>query len=200
MASTYRSLFGLVICASAAVASFSAKADVFNLTGDVLSATFDFPTSSTQSVYDHFTVNPFTVNGTVETQLVGNASSNNELDVEFNSNSLVLTADDRLSFGAFSFGGPEFSVVSGVPFNPVSQVVTSNGALVSADVSDGVLYVNLEGDIFPVGTQITVDFASDVSATPLPSTWLMLLSGLVGFGFLAYRRPKNSSTAAFAVA
>lgn len=27
-----------------------------------------------------------------------------------------------------------------------------------------------------------------VSATPLPSTWMMLLSGFVGFGFVAYRQ------------
>ena len=185
----------MVVCASAAITGFSAKANVFDLTGDVISATFDFPTSSTQSVYDHFTVNPFTVNGTVETQLVGNALSNDELDVEFNNNSLVLTADDRLSFGAFSFGGPEFNVVSGVPFNPESQIVASNAAPVSADVSAGVLYVNLEGDIFPIGTQITVDFANNVSATPLPSTWTMMLIGFAGLGFFSYRDSKKAIAA-----
>jgi hypothetical protein len=35
----------------------------------------------------------------------------------------------------------------------------------------------------------------DASATPLPSTWLMLLSGFVGFGFLAYRGAKRGSAA-----
>jgi hypothetical protein len=34
-----------------------------------------------------------------------------------------------------------------------------------------------------------------VSATPLPSTWTMLIAGFVGFGFLAYRRTRNGSAA-----
>jgi hypothetical protein len=33
------------------------------------------------------------------------------------------------------------------------------------------------------------------SATPLPSTWLMLLGGLVGLGFIAHRGSKNGSAA-----
>jgi hypothetical protein len=36
---------------------------------------------------------------------------------------------------------------------------------------------------------------SSVAATPLLSTWLLLLSGLVGFGFVAYRRSKKSAAA-----
>ena len=40
------------------------------------------------------------------------------------------------------------------------------------------------------------DFAQfSSSATPLPSTWLMLIAGFVGFGFLAYRGTKKSSAA-----
>jgi hypothetical protein len=34
-----------------------------------------------------------------------------------------------------------------------------------------------------------------VSATPLPSTWMMLLAGFVGLGFFAYRGTKNSAAA-----
>jgi hypothetical protein len=34
-----------------------------------------------------------------------------------------------------------------------------------------------------------------VTATPLPSTWLMLLSGFVGLGFFAYRGTKKNSAA-----
>ena len=36
---------------------------------------------------------------------------------------------------------------------------------------------------------------SSVAATPLPSTWLMLLSGFVGLGFLAYRGTKKNAAA-----
>lgn len=45
----------------------------------------------------------------------------------------------------------------------------------------GLLAVDSSGDF--------AQFSS--SATPLPSTWLMLLSGFIGFGFLAYRGTKN---------
>jgi hypothetical protein len=39
-----------------------------------------------------------------------------------------------------------------------------------------------------------VDFElTAVSSTPLPSTWLMLLSGFVGFGCLAYRGTKKNA-------
>jgi hypothetical protein len=38
-------------------------------------------------------------------------------------------------------------------------------------------------------------FTYTTSATPLPSTWLMLLSGFVGLGFLAYRRTKKNAAA-----
>lgn len=41
--------------------------------------------------------------------------------------------------------------------------------------------------------------AIDVTATPLPSTWLMLLSGFVGLGFLAHRATKKRTAALAAV-
>jgi len=37
--------------------------------------------------------------------------------------------------------------------------------------------------------------AINVTATPLPSTWLMLIAGFAGFGFLAYRGIKKNSAA-----
>lgn len=40
----------------------------------------------------------------------------------------------------------------------------------------------------------TTNYSSDL-ATPLPSTWLMMLSGFIGFGFLAYRGTKKNSAA-----
>jgi hypothetical protein len=36
---------------------------------------------------------------------------------------------------------------------------------------------------------------ASVSATPLPSTWTMLIAAFAGFGFLAYRGTKKSSAA-----
>ena len=40
--------------------------------------------------------------------------------------------------------------------------------------------------------------AYSVAATPLPSTWLMLLSGFVGLGFFAYRGSKKNGVALLA--
>jgi hypothetical protein len=39
-----------------------------------------------------------------------------------------------------------------------------------------------------------------LAATPLPPTWLMLLSGFVGLGFFAYRGKRKNAAAAFAAA
>ena len=41
------------------------------------------------------------------------------------------------------------------------------------------------------GSPIIDDVA--ISQTPLPATWLMLLSGLLGLGFFTYRGTKNSA-------
>lgn len=38
-----------------------------------------------------------------------------------------------------------------------------------------------------------------ISSTPLPSTWIMILTGLVGLGFFAYHGTKNRSAALAAV-
>jgi hypothetical protein len=63
--------------------------DRVGLLGDVISGSYDFPTSS--SVYGRFnySVNPFVVNGTVETTLT--VDGNMTTDVNFNASSLVLT-------------------------------------------------------------------------------------------------------------
>ena len=42
---------------------------------------------------------------------------------------------------------------------------------------------------------VTFTDQDDISATPLPSTWLMLLSGFVGLGFFAYRGTKKKASA-----
>jgi hypothetical protein len=43
--------------------------------------------------------------------------------------------------------------------------------------------------------EISSGIGNSPNATPLPSTWLMLLGGLAGLGFIAHRGSKNDSTA-----
>ena len=44
---------------------------------------------------------------------------------------------------------------------------------------------------------LTFNYAA-VSATPLPPSWTMMLIGLAGFGFVAYRRQKQNTAIAAA--
>ncbi len=45
------------------------------------------------------------------------------------------------------------------------------------------------------GTVFSTDITFNVSATPLPSTWTMLIAGFVGLGFFAYRGSKKNAAA-----
>jgi hypothetical protein len=42
----------------------------------------------------------------------------------------------------------------------------------------------------------SIEFSPNLATTPLPSTWLMLLSGFVGLGLFAYRGTKKGSATA----
>jgi hypothetical protein len=45
----------------------------------------------------------------------------------------------------------------------------------------------------------SLEFSPNLSSTPLPSTWLMLLSGFLGLGFFVYRGTSKGSAATAAV-
>jgi hypothetical protein len=45
----------------------------------------------------------------------------------------------------------------------------------------------------------TIDLTARITATPLPSTWTMLIAGFLGLGFFAYRGSKKGSAAVAAV-
>jgi hypothetical protein len=49
------------------------------------------------------------------------------------------------------------------------------------------------------GEGFAFDYAAGagVSATPLPPSWTMLLIGIVGFGFVAYRRQRKEAPISF---
>ena len=71
------------------------------------------------------------------------------------------------------------------PLAPYSYTFnTSGGQLAFAMVPAGSAYIGNVLDNVTLNT----------SATPLPSTWLMLLGGLAGLGFIAYRGTKKTAT------
>ena len=71
------------------------------------------------------------------------------------------------------------------------QAADSVDYLLSCTSSAGCFFTE-GGDTYPIT-------AGSTSPTPLPSTWLMLLSGFIGLGFFAYRGMKNNSAALAAV-
>jgi uncharacterized protein (DUF2062 family) len=82
--------------------------------------------------------------------------------------------------------------------NPFTYKFSSNDSYVSGYF---LLQSYIAGSPDTVFTEANVDlstlrvFALDgsyVSATPLPPTWTMMLIGLAGFGFVAYRRKSTS--------
>jgi len=58
-------------------------------------------------------------------------------------------------------------------------------------------FVNVffNGDPYMANYVFIDTFSPNLAAAPLPSTWLMLLSGFIGLGYYAYRGTKNRSTA-----
>src|ERR1022692_1480948 len=75
---------------------------------------------------------------------------------------------------------------------------SSFNALYGADTVTNV-YFTLDGGWGGNGPQAltlnSINIEIPNAATPLPSTWLMLLSGFVGLGFLAYRGSKKNAVA-----
>lgn len=166
----------------ASAAAAPAWAGLKGLDGDVISGSFSAP-------HIGFTVNPFTVDGTVETILgsfLGNLAT-----VDFSDSSVVFTVLEGFGSGSGAFFGPTFTILSGNPFEPVRSVTASNGQPVSAFLSSGVLSVDWQGVQFNTGDTVTVTFG-----VPEPGTWAMMLAGFAGLGFMGYRASRKTAVAA----
>ena len=78
---------------------------------------------------------------------------------------------------------------------PTNQILGVSATLYYGLVSPPVAgcggYCAIVGSVVETGL-----VGSEVSATPLPSTWLMLLSGFVGLGYFAYRGTKKRTALA----
>ena len=69
----------------------------------------------------------------------------------------------------------------------------------SADITSAVLYVDTTSGSSGIPDYVFIDnftfSGSAVAATPLPSTWTMLIAGFIGLGFFAYRGTKTTRSA-----
>jgi VCBS repeat-containing protein len=149
-----------------------------SLLNDVILGSYDYPNSSSVN-YGQFsyTVNPFVVNGTVETTLlVGNSVNYSAWSVSFNANSVTLTMvpapNSDVFYSADPFNGPVFTVLSGDSFGSVTGMVVNNPDCVpcnsiTAYVLGNSLFINWEGAGGMVGDSITIDFAP---VPPVPPT------------------------------
>jgi hypothetical protein len=71
-----------------------------------------------------------------------------------------------------------------------AQAFFSNNNLINIMLAGGLNNVQLAfNETMSGGEGFSFDYTTaSVSATPLPPAWTMMLIGLVGFGFMAYRR------------
>jgi hypothetical protein len=106
----------------------------------------------------------------------------------------VITSVGGLGPYSLTSGGLLFTS-SSAPINgtpPASPTefnlfVDGGGATVASDNSNNV-NAEFRGDL-------TIDQVVGVSSTPLPSTWTMMIAGLIALAFLPYRRRRNRSSA-----
>lgn len=173
-------------------------------------------TSAKANTYDvDFTGSVFDVNATITT---GAAAPGGGYDI------ISITGTDTSSlFGTQNITG--LVTANGTPpsqgtyyasnglgwnyndvFYPSAPYVDNNGLLFTdADgnylnlYSVGTSYYlsvdNPGGSLWDPGDLGTLSVSDPPSVAPLPSTWTMLLAGLVGLGFFAYRGTKKSSVA-----
>jgi hypothetical protein len=75
-------------------------------------------------------------------------------------------------------------------------IVLGNGydlTIGAANANPGLYNANCCGSNNPIYSYPLVSFdLGPVAATPLPSTWTMLIAGFAGLGFFAYRRARKS--------
>ena len=99
---------------------------------------------------------------------------------------------DAISSGQ-TLSGFKVSDASQTPYASVAWFVFETSLSGNASSATGCVYCNGSDNLLAPQTQS--GFEGTASATPLPSTWLMLLSGFVGLGFFAYRGAKKNSVA-----
>jgi hypothetical protein len=134
---------------------------------------------------------------------IGNDNSNYFAFVQINGSfSQTFTANQSgtltlswIDAARSNFGGTETYTVSvndqqvGI-YSPTNSAFAPETSAAFSVIADNVYTVTFQG-VDPTLTDSTafIDNVS-ISSTPLPSTWTMLLIGLLGVGFIAYRGTK----------
>ena len=125
---------------------------------------------------------------------------------------VVYTANPPSPSGSFTLGLADvnttpdpstpsitFTFEGGLP-----QVTTGSGGFIAQNSSGGfgltccgadVSYPGLYGPTYTDDGGTWVTTTADISTTPLPGTWTMLIAGLAGLGFVACRGSKKRSIA-----
>ena len=158
---------GAAILSVALATSANANTYDFSFSGLGVSGSGEFITASVSS--------PFAVtgvSGTISDSQIGpgafaitGLSSYASAD-----NLLYYPTQPYVDFGGISFttnGGGDFNIGNGPPYAIVSSILNPGG-------------------YFPNGAYTTISL--QVSQTPLPPAWTMMLIGIAGVGFAAYRR------------
>jgi hypothetical protein len=119
-----------------------------------------------------------------------------DFSVTYYANQIVLseTLNCGCSWGAATFNGPVFTDLTN-PFTGFSVDGATNFGGFVINFSGGAIEINWQGTGIVPGNQLVLDVTTSPTATPLPSTWLMLLSGFLGLGVFACRGTKKNTVA-----
>ncbi len=167
--------------------------------GSVVSDTFS---PSGQNIVSNVTyaglmtpIGSLTLTGTIDQDVIGRSSST--ATGSWTTDLLSLSLSGIVLGQTLTVGLSPSQTSSGT----TSIVPSGNEFLISSFLA---LYVSVSLDSFPLTSdfghiQLTLS-PSSLSATPLPPAWTMMLIGLAGFGFVAYRRNNKPSKLALNVA
>jgi hypothetical protein len=126
----------------------------------------------------------------------------------------LLEQDGNYYYAQISKGGPvAFTNGHTFPFTTITDALPlTSSSFFLYDFTTGTmnlaLHPNFSGDTIqfgllalggnPAATVSYDNLGFTLTTTPLPSTWLMLLSGFVGLGYFAYRGTKKNAALAAA--
>jgi len=156
-----------------------------SLAGDTIQADYIYPTAG--NVYNN--LGTFTAPGGGHIYVESYSVTGSQITVTADPSGVywLSASDNGLEFIDLS-RNPD---ISGVTLDAATNAV---GVTISdASFTSNSVNLNFENQTWG-GNQVAV-FDLQFGATPLPSTWTMLVAGFLGLGFLAYRGTKKGAAA-----